>query len=185
MDINKFICLTCNEKASSLFRCTNGSFIKLMECSSQFYIKLVLCIILSEGYVRWISFSTTKFGENVSIRNNEYYFYILCISFLLELVIFSAGLFILLPENSERSPSLFCKAVVWGQCSRLLNIASIVYDQGSNLVLYCFISFFIFVSSIQSIRAITFKGSFSTGIDVAAALTVSIIVSRLFQGFFL
>lgn len=37
MDINKFICLTCNEKAASLFRCTNGSFIKLMECVRYLY----------------------------------------------------------------------------------------------------------------------------------------------------
>merc|ERR1739838_645119 len=55
--------------------------------SAQFYMKLAVALVLSEGYIRWISLTETKAFIG-GIKNNEYYLYILCILAAIEFGVF-------------------------------------------------------------------------------------------------
>lgn len=138
----------------------------------QFYLKLALSLMLSEAYVRWMHFAESLSTGN-GIQNNEVYLYIMCLVAALEIGVF--GVVILVYsciKFSCRNGQLIYNACLLGQCGRLANIAAIIWYQSSSLIFQIPMLAFVFVSSIQSIRAALHIGRVeSSVINAAASIT--------------
>ncbi|XP_042206363.1 protein ARV1-like isoform X2 [Homarus americanus] len=140
----------------------------------QFYMKLAVSLVLSEGYVRWSNFAQNLSAGN-GIKNNEVYLYIMCILTTIEIGIF--GIIIVLYswiKLSYRTWSHIYNSVLLGQCGRLANIAAIIWYQGSSIIFQGLMLAFIFISSIQSTRVALHIGRTESVLLVTAAFITSL-----------
>lgn len=55
-----------------------SSIVKYFFQEPQFYVKLAVSLLLSEGYVRWSTLNHT-FAPAAGIKDNEVYLYIMCL----------------------------------------------------------------------------------------------------------
>ncbi|XP_045582060.1 protein ARV1 isoform X2 [Procambarus clarkii] len=216
----RYLCISCLAPAPAILKTTDGTFIKLLECSScgkiidryveceksiifmdmmlqeitvyrhilynannftaQFYMKLAVSLVLSEGYVRWTNFAQSLPPGN-GIQNNEVYLYIMCTLTTIEIGIF--GLVIALYSwlrLSYRWLPLY-NGLLLGQCGRLANIAAIIWYHGSSVCFQVLMLAFILISSIQSTRAALHIGRVECTVLVLTAFTSSLYASRTLQ----
>ncbi|XP_071552943.1 protein ARV1 [Panulirus ornatus] len=139
----------------------------------QFYMKLAVSLVLSEGYVRWTNFAQGLSAGN-GIRNNETYLYIMCILTAIEIGVFGTIITIYswVKFPNRTSPPTY-NALLLGQCGRLANIAAIIWYHGSSIIFQGLMLAFIFISSIQSTRAALHIGR----TECATLITVAFIIS--------
>jgi len=149
--------------------------------SAQFYMKLAVALVLSEGYIRWISLTETKAFIG-GIKNNEYYLYILCILAAIEFGVFGFIIKIYsLLKRSDRLRSSVYQATLLGQSGKLANIAAIVWETSTNIAFQVLLAIFILISSIQSIRAALQIGHLESSFIVVLALACSVFASHSMQ----
>ncbi|XP_042886241.1 protein ARV1-like [Penaeus japonicus] len=149
--------------------------------ASQFYIKLAVSLMLSEGYVRWNNLAQ-NLGAGNGIMNNEVYMYIMCFMAFVELGMF--GLVILgyscLKHSCPKKLPVF-NAVLLGQCGRLANLAAIIWYPGSSITFQVLMLVFVFVSSVQSTRAALCLGKIESFLLMTVAFSSSMISCHKLQ----
>lgn len=141
--------------------------------ASQFYIKLAVSLMLSEGYVRWSNLAQNLATGN-GIMNNEVYMYIMCFMAFVELGIF--GMVILgysYVKHSRKKKLPVLNAVLLGQCGRLANLAAIIWYPGSSTTFQVLMLVFVFVSSVQSTRAALHLGKIESLLLLTVAFSSS------------
>ncbi|XP_053645362.1 uncharacterized protein Arv1 isoform X7 [Cherax quadricarinatus] len=174
-------CISCLAPAPAILKTTDGTFIKLLECTPQFYMKLAVSLVLSEGYIRWTNFAHNLSAGN-GIKNNEVYLYIMCLLTAIEIGIF--GIIITVYswiKLSYRTWSSIYNGLLLGQCGRLANIAAIIWYQGSSITFQGLVLIFIFISSIQSTRAALRIGKAESTLLVFTAFICSLYLSYILQ----
>ncbi|XP_053645358.1 protein ARV1 isoform X3 [Cherax quadricarinatus] len=147
----------------------------------QFYMKLAVSLVLSEGYIRWTNFAHNLSAGN-GIKNNEVYLYIMCLLTAIEIGIF--GIIITVYswiKLSYRTWSSIYNGLLLGQCGRLANIAAIIWYQGSSITFQGLVLIFIFISSIQSTRAALRIGKAESTLLVFTAFICSLYLSYILQ----
>ncbi|KAG0716144.1 Protein ARV1 [Chionoecetes opilio] len=148
----------------------------------QFYMKLGVALLLSEGYVRWSSLSHA-FSPTTGIKDNEVYLYIMCLLTAIEIGIFGAIIVLYFWMRSHnRSPlSPLYNGLLLGQYGRLANVAAIIWYQAPSLVFQALVHVFIIISSIQSTRAALNAGKRESSVVVVMAAVISTSSSYILQ----
>ncbi|KAK3885245.1 hypothetical protein Pcinc_010519 [Petrolisthes cinctipes] len=195
--IKLYECLTCGKTVDRYVECEKSIIFMDMllqeitvyrhilfnadNFTSQFYIKLAVSLILSEGYVRWSSISHHLSPDN-GITNNEIYLYIMCLLTTIEIGVFAIVItgysWIKFPSGPR--PPIYV-GLLLGQCGRLANIAAIVWYSGSSLTFQALMLVFTFISSIQSNRAALHAGKLESFFLVTSASSASLASFYLLQ----
>ncbi|XP_050734068.1 protein ARV1-like [Eriocheir sinensis] len=216
------VCLSCLTHTKSLFKKSDGDFIKLLDCPScgqtvdhyveceksiifmdmllqdiavyrhilfnadnfapQFYMKLAVSLLLSEGYIRWTNI-THNLGPEAGIKDNEVYLYIMCFLTAVEIGIFGAVIILYSGIKFHHKIQLrpLYNGLLLGQYGRLANVAAIIWYQGSGLIFQAFVLVFVIISSIQSTRAALNIGRCESSLLVITATLISVSSSYILQ----
>ncbi|KAK8390941.1 hypothetical protein O3P69_016949 [Scylla paramamosain] len=150
----------------------------------QFYVKLAVSLLLSEGYVRWSTLTHT-FAPATGIKDNEVYLYIMCLLTAVEFGVFGAIImlysWIRFRDRIELS-SLY-NGLLLGQYGRLANVAAIIWYQSPSLIFQGLVLVFIIISTIQSTRAAMNTGRCESSLLVITATIISTSSSYILQSY--
>ncbi|XP_045128104.1 protein ARV1-like isoform X1 [Portunus trituberculatus] len=148
----------------------------------QFYVKLAVSLLLSEGYVRWSTLTHT-FAPAAGIKDNEVYLYIMCLLTAVEFGIFGAIILLYswIKFHDRIELSSLYNGLLLGQYGRLANVAAIIWYQSPSLIFQSLVLVFIIISTIQSTRGAINTGRCESSFLVITATAISTSSSYIFQ----